>query len=87
MATSILNVPDISCGHCQVTITNALSPIPGVDSVNVDIPTKKVSITYDPTVVDPDQLKAVLADEDYPVESVEDAETMPSGCACCASPA
>ena len=38
MATSILNVPDISCEHCERAITNALTPISGVRSVNVDIP-------------------------------------------------
>ena len=70
MATSILNVPDISCGHCQATITNALSPLPGVDSVSVDIPTRTVTVQYDPAVVGLDQVKEVLADEDHPVESV-----------------
>ena len=71
MATNVLNVPDISCGHCQATITGALSPIPGVDSVSVDIPSKKVTVQYDPAVVGLDQMKVVLAEEDYPVESVE----------------
>jgi copper chaperone len=70
MATNVLNVPDISCGHCQATITNALSPLPGVDSVSVDIPTKTVTVQYDSAVVGLDQMKEVLADEDYPVESV-----------------
>ena len=71
MATSVLNVPDISCGHCQATITRALSPLPGVQAVNVDIPTQKVTVEYDPAVVQVDQMKDVLAEEDYPVESTE----------------
>ena len=71
MATSILNVPDISCGHCQATITGALAPIPGVDSVGVDIPTKKVTVRYDPTIVGLDRMKEALADEQYPFDSVE----------------
>ena len=71
MATSVLKIPDISCDHCQATITGALSPIPGVDSVSVDIPTKKVTVQYDPAVVGLDQMQEVLAEEDYPVESVE----------------
>ena len=70
MATNVLNVPDISRGHCQATITSALSPLPGVDSVSVDIPTKTVTVQYDPAVVGLDQMKEVLAEEDYPVESV-----------------
>ena len=69
-ATSVLNVPDISCGHCQATITNALSPLAGVASVSIDIPTRTVTVQYDPAVVGLDQMKEVLAEEDYPVKSV-----------------
>ncbi len=69
--TSVLSVPDISCGHCEQTITGALAPLDGVQSVRVDIPTKKVSVEYDPSVVTVDRFKAVLEEEDYPVESVE----------------
>jgi len=71
MATSILNVPDISCGHCQATIQGAPGAIPGIVSVNVDIQTKKVTVQYDAAVVGLDRMKEVLAEEDYPVASVE----------------
>ena len=71
MATSVLNVPDISCGHCQATITHALTPLDGVRAVNVDIPTRQVTVDYDPAIVGLDRMKEVLAEEDYPVESVE----------------
>ena len=40
MASAVLNVPDISCEHCERTITNALTPVDGVRTVNVDIPTR-----------------------------------------------
>lgn len=70
MATTILNVPDISCEHCQRTITNALTPVAGVLHVNVDIPTRQVRVDYDETRVDVERLKAVLEEEDYPVTSV-----------------
>jgi copper chaperone len=70
MATTILNVPDISCEHCQRTITNALTPVEGVRKVSVDISTKRVRVDYDETRVDIERLKAVLQEEDYPVASV-----------------
>ena len=70
MATSVLNVPDISCEHCERTITNALTPISGVRTVNVDIPGKQVRVDYDESRVSVDQMKDVLQEEDYPVESV-----------------
>jgi copper chaperone len=69
MAISILNVPDISCEHCERTITNALTPIAGVRTVNVDIPGKQVHVDYDDSRVSVDQMKDVLQEEDYPVDS------------------
>ena len=71
MATTVLSIPDISCAHCQATITNALTPLDGVQSVAVDIATKKATVQYDPSVVQIDQMKQVLDEEDYPVESVD----------------
>ncbi len=71
MATSVLSVPDISCEHCEKTITEALTPLDGVQGVSVDIPTKKVTVSYDASLVNVDRFKSVLADEEYPVESVE----------------
>jgi copper chaperone len=70
MATTVLNVPDISCEHCERTITNALTPVAGIRAVNVDIPARQVQVDYDAAQVDVEQMKEILQEEDYPVESV-----------------
>jgi copper chaperone len=70
MATTVLNVPDISCEHCERTIRGALTPVQGIRSVNVDIPGKQVRVDYDESQVSVERMKDVLQDEDYPVESV-----------------
>jgi len=70
MTATVLNVPDISCGHCQNAITSALSRVEGVRRVDVDVEGKQVLVEYDETVVDLNRLKAVLQEEEYPVESV-----------------
>ncbi len=70
MANVVLNVPDISCEHCERAITGALAPVEGVNSVSVDIPARQVKVDYDAAQVDLDTMKAILQDEDYPVESV-----------------
>jgi copper chaperone len=69
MATTVLNVPDISCEHCERTITTALAPVEGVRSVNVDIPATLVKVEYDESRVTVDKMKNLLQEEDYPVES------------------
>ena len=70
MATSILTVPDISCEHCERTITNALQPVDGVNAVRVDIPAKQVRVEYDPSQVSVERMQDILQEEDYPVASV-----------------
>jgi len=70
MTTVTLNVPDISCEHCERAITNALQPVAGVQSVRVDIPAKQVRVDFDEAQVNVYKMKALLQEEDYPVESV-----------------
>ncbi len=70
MARATLSVPDISCEHCERTITNALTPLEGVQSVQVDIPEKRVRVDYDESKVDVERFKSVLQEEEYPVDSV-----------------
>ena len=69
MATTVLSVPTISCSHCENTINEALTPLAGVNSVRVDIPTKQVTVEYDPATTSVERFKEVLAEEEYPVES------------------
>jgi len=69
MAKTTLSVPDISCEHCERTITEALTPLDGVRNVKVDIPSKQVSVDYDEATVDVERFKAVLQEEEYPVAS------------------
>ena len=70
MSSVTLNVPDISCEHCERAITGALSPVEGVRSVSVDIPARQVHLDFDADKVNIDQMRDILQEEDYPVESV-----------------
>ena len=53
MSTVTYNVPDISCGHCVQAITGAVSPLDGVESVDVSIDDKTVTVegTFDDAAV------------------------------------
>ena len=70
MATTVLNVPDISCEHCERAIKGALTPVAGVQHVTVDIPAKQVRVEYDQRQVSLDRLQEILQEEDYPVASI-----------------
>ncbi len=70
MSKAILNVPDISCGHCEAAITKALQDRPGIDAIRVDIPAKQVYLDYEDNQISLDQVKEILEEEDYPVSEV-----------------
>ncbi|HXT34000.1 MAG TPA: heavy-metal-associated domain-containing protein [Chloroflexota bacterium] len=67
METIIYIAPDISCEHCQRAIEGALGDLPGVSQVQVDIPSKRVEVRFDPTSIDSARLEAALEEEGYPV--------------------
>ena len=39
--------PDIECGGCANSIKNALGKLAGVETVEIDIESKDVTVTYD----------------------------------------
>jgi copper chaperone len=43
-------VPDISCESCKTAIEGALSPVAGVEAVDVDVAARVVDVVYDPAV-------------------------------------
>ena len=71
MTTTKLIVPDMSCGHCELTIRETLSPLAGIEQVTVDLPSKSVIVNYDPAQIDIDRMSQALAEESYPVSATE----------------
>ena len=43
--THTYTVPDISCDHCKRAIEDHVSPLAGVETVDVDVDTKIVTVT------------------------------------------
>lgn len=63
----VLSVPDISCEHCVKTINGALGALPGVESVQTDIPSKSVRLRYDAGKVSMAQIETTLDDAGYTI--------------------
>ena len=64
---TVLSVPDVSCEHCVNAINGALKDLPGVETVNTDIPTKTVLLRFDPNMVTMEKIEAALDDIGYTV--------------------
>ena len=64
-----LDVPDISCAHCEKTILGALRGKPGVQAVAVSVPAKSVLLKYDEDAITLHDVEEILDEEGYPVAS------------------
>ncbi|MEC7820501.1 MAG: heavy-metal-associated domain-containing protein [Actinomycetota bacterium] len=63
-----LVIPEISCQHCVDTISKALSKVENINSLEVSIDKKTVSIDHS-SELDINQIENLLLDQGYTVES------------------
>ena len=67
MEQKTLSVPNISCGHCVMSIKNELTEIEGVHSVEGDPDAKSIIVEWDaPATLE--VLKERLSEINYPAE-------------------
>jgi copper chaperone CopZ len=67
MEKQTLNIPNISCGHCVMSIKNELGELEGVTEVDGDPGRKTVTVSWDaPATLD--RIKAVLEEINYPAQ-------------------
>ena len=65
MESTTLRVPNISCGHCVMSIQRELNDLEGVAEVTGDPDSKEITVTWDaPATLD--QIKATLQEINYP---------------------
>lgn len=65
MEKETLSIPNISCGHCVMTIKNELSEVDGIKSVEGDPDAKSIVIEWDsPASIE--KIKETLKEINYP---------------------
>ena len=67
MESKTFSIPNISCGHCVMSIKNELIEIEGVSNVEGDPDSKKVTVEYDAPVT-LEKIKSTLEEINYPAE-------------------
>jgi copper chaperone len=65
MAKETLSVPNISCGHCVMSIKNELSELEGVKTVEGDLEGKSITVEFESPVT-LDRIKETLKEINYP---------------------
>ena len=66
MKTVTYSVPNINCMHCVHTIQTEVADVKGVQSVKAEATSKMVEIIFEAPASE-DQIKALLAEINYPV--------------------
>ena len=65
MESRTFSIPNISCGHCVMSIKKELGEIEGVSKIEGDPETKKITVEWDaPATLE--RLKSTLKEINYP---------------------
>lgn len=63
METVVYMVPGMHCGHCEAAVKEEVSMLPGVESVVVDLDTKRVEVAG--TALDDAAIRAAIEEAGY----------------------
>ena len=63
MTQATLRIQGMSCTHCVSAVRRALSTLPTVEITSLQL--GRADLTFDETVVTPDQLTAMVSDAGY----------------------
>jgi mercuric ion binding protein len=66
LQTVTLDVQNMTCAVCPITVKKALERVPGVTDAKVDFDKKTASISFDPDKASTDTLTKATADAGYP---------------------
>jgi copper chaperone len=66
--TLSLNVTGMSCQHCVHAVKSSVSALSGVDSVDVSLEKRLVTVVLDPQKATRDTVKAAIEDQGYTVQ-------------------
>jgi mercuric ion binding protein len=64
--TVTLDVKNMTCEVCPITVKKSLEKVPGVTAVKVDFAKKTAIVTYDPDKTKPEALTRATTNAGYP---------------------
>ena len=67
--TTVLKVPDMTCGHCELSVQEALDELDGVERAKADHATGDVEVTYDEGEVSTEQMGEAIEEVGYTLRS------------------
>jgi copper chaperone len=65
IVTRSFTVTGMTCGNCEKHVRHAAAHVPGVTSVDVDRPSNRATVSFDPAVATPAAIVAAIVDAGY----------------------
>lgn len=62
-----LTIEGMSCNHCKNAVEKAVKSLPGISFAEVDLAAKLLTVEFDETKTDIDQVRAAVEDAGYEV--------------------
>ena len=67
MEKTIIGVNGMTCNHCKMSVENALKRLDGVNSAEVSLENKNVTVEFDNSKIGLEALKAAIDDTGFDV--------------------
>ena len=67
MEKTIISVNGMTCNHCKMSVENALKRLEGVNSAEVSLENKNVTVEFDNSKISLDVLKETIDDTGFDV--------------------
>ncbi len=67
MTSKTLSVPEISCGHCKMSIEGALNSLTGVTRSEVHIDPRTVDVEYNEETINMEAIVEAIEEQGYGV--------------------
>lgn len=67
MEKTIIGVNGMTCNHCKMSVENALKRLDGVNSAEVSLENKNVTVEFDNSKIGLDALKEAIDDTGFDV--------------------
>ncbi len=64
--TATLDVTNMTCAVCPITVRKALEKVAGVDTAKVDFKTQRAVVAFDPAKTTPEALTKATAEAGFP---------------------
>lgn len=68
MTTNTYFIPNMSCGSCKAKIEGKLNGLTGVDSANVEVANKQLTVTFDDSVIKNESIVDAVSEVGYTAE-------------------